>query len=470
MKTLFYILFSILLCVFETHAQDSLRTLNAEEVLNLVRKYHPVARQTNIEIEKTQAEILMARAAFDPILSHYVAQKTFGGTQYYNTSSPEIRIPTWYGIEVSAGLENLNGGRIDPSETLGQTSFVGISIPLAKNLVIDKRRAFLQQAKIYRTMAAVEQRAALNDLLLGAMEAYWQWVQAYQTYKVLSNNVLVNEQRVVLVKKSYFNGERPAIDTLEATAQLQSFQYLQNQEWLNFQNAGLQLSAYLWKSNQEPYYLPESVVPQQGWENETNINQFNLILGNLLETADRTHPDLQLYTYKLDALAIDKKLKFQELLPKIDLKYNQLGKGYNLWNTLGAGPLFENNYQYGLKFEMPLRLSQGRSAYKQAKLKIESTQLDQNQKRLAVGLKVKNYYNDFVNLRKQITLQSGNYDNYRKLVVAEETRFQNGESSLFLINSRENKALEALEKLIELKTKYFKTLYALQWSAGLLGG
>jgi outer membrane protein TolC len=60
------------------------------------------------------------------------------------------------------------------------------------------------------------------------------------------------------------------------------------------------------------------------------------------------------------------------------------------------------------------------------------------------------------------------YENYQLLVKAEETRLLNGESSLFLVNSRENKALEALEKLIDLKTKYFKTIYALQWSAGEL--
>jgi len=45
-----------------------------------------------------------------------------------------------------------------------------------------------------------------------------------------------------------------------------------------------------------------------------------------------------------------------------------------------------------------------------------------------------------------------------------------GNLPFFLINSRENKALEALEKLIELKTKFAKTVYALQGSAGLLGG
>ena len=58
--------------------------------------------------------------------------------------------------------------------------------------------------------------------------------------------------------------------------------------------------------------------------------------------------------------------------------------------------------------------------------------------------------------------------NYENLFLAEEALFQNGESSLFLINSRENKVLENQRKLIELKTRYLKTIYGLQWSSGLL--
>jgi outer membrane protein TolC len=449
-------------------SQDSIRTINAEQLLQLVKKYHPIAKQTTIGIEMAEADVLIARSAFDPILSTYATSKTFDGTNYYNAINPELMIPTWYGIELYSGIENLNGTRTEPSQTIGQTSYIGISIPLAKNLVLDKRRAFLQQAKIFNTMAKVEQSVIINDLLLQAVEAYWLWVKAYQTYVVVKNNVTINEKRLELVRKSYSNGERPAIDTVEALAQLQSFQYLQNQNWVAFQNAGLQLTAFLWKNNNEPYELPETVLPQDGWENETNINNFSLVLNDLLTVAYRNHPDLQLYRYKLDVLAIDKKLKFQDLLPKVNFRYNQLGKGYDILKTSTTGPLFENNFQYGLKFEMPLRLSQGRGAYKQAQLKIQETQLDQNQKRVQIQLKVKSYFNEFINLKNQIALQSSTYENYKKLVKAEETRFFNGESSLFLINSRENKALEALEKLIELKTKYYKTIYALQWSAGLL--
>jgi outer membrane protein TolC len=453
---------------FETNAQDSLKTLNSEQLLQIVRQFHPIVRQANIEVEQAKATILNARSAFDPILSAYVTRKTFDGTNYYDYTSPEIKIPTWYGIEVYAGLENLSGTRLDPTETIGETNYFGVSVPLIKNLVIDKRRAFLKQSKIFVTMAVVEQRSTINDLLMNAIDAYWLWVRAYQTFVVVKNNVIVNEKRLDLVKKSVVNGERPAIDTVEALTQLQSFKYLQNVEWLEFQNAGLQLSAYLWKNNNEPYLLPENVIPQDSWENETNISNFNLEILNLLEIADNNHPDLQVYRYKLDALDIEKRLKFQDLLPKIDFRYNQLGKGYDVLKSTTQFPLFENNYQYGLKFEMPLRLSQGRGDYRKAKLKIEDTKLYQNQKRLQIQIKVKSYYNEFLNLKAQIALQSSNYNNYQQLVSAESVRFFNGESSIFLINSRENKALEALEKLIELKTKYYKTLYALQWSAGLL--
>ena len=461
------IFFLFLLFSFSTQAQDAIKTLNVEQVLQLVRQFHPVARQTAIEIEKSKADITIARAAFDPILSNYIARKTFNGTTYYNDISPEIKIPTWYGIDLFGGLENLSGNRLDPSSTIGKTSYLGINIPLAKNLVIDKRRAFLQQAKIFNTMAEVEQRAIINDLLMDSAEAYWTWVKAYQTYIIVKNNVEINKKRVDFVKKSLINGERAAIDTVEAVAQLQSFQYQENERFLAFQNAGLQLSAYLWKNNNEPYLLPESIVPQDGWENEVNIINFNLSLPDLLNFTE-THPNLQLYNYKLDVLGIDKKLKFQELLPKIDFRYNQLSKGYNLIETATAGPLFQNNFQYGLKMELPLRLSQGRGEYRKAKLKIEEATLDQSQKRLQIQLKIKAYHNEFLNLKGQIALQSSNYSNYQKLVSAEETKLFNGESTLFLINSRENKALEALEKLVELKTKYYKTIYNLQWSAGLL--
>ncbi len=468
MNAVKYIIFlTALLMWMRASAQDSLKTISAQQVMEIVKQFHPVAKQADIFIEKSKAEVIVAKGMFDPFLQNKSAQKTFDGTDYYYYNRPELSIPTWFGVELSAGLEYLSGNRTDPVETKGQTSYLGISVPLAKNLLMDKRRAALQSAKIFRTASTVEKRTILNNLLLDAMNTYWSWVQQYQVYKILTDAVTVNEKRVELVKTAFVLGDRPAIDTTEALTQLQNFELLKSQAWLYFQNTTLELSVFLWTAAAQPYTLPAGIIPADNLQFSTIAAAIVPDLNNLLEAARKNHPELIIYDYKLAVLTVEKKLKFQELLPSVNFQYNQLGKGYDILKT-ATGPLFENNFQYGLSLGIPLRLSQGRGEYRIAKLKITETQLQQSQKQLQVETKVKSYFNELITLKSQVALQEKAYKNYQALQRGEEIRFQAGESSLFLINSRENKTLEALQKLQELKAKYFKVAITLQWAAGLL--
>ena len=468
MQIKYYIFLILFFKLNSLFAQESNNELGVQQVIELVRQFHPIVRQSNIGIETSEANILNAKGNFDPLLNSYLGQKTFNGTNYYNNISTELKIPTWYGMDVYAGVDYLTGNRLDPTMSSGQSSYLGLNVPLVKNLLLDKRRAFLQQAKIYNSMSKADQMILINNILMDAISAYWSWVNAYESYKIIEQNVLINNKRLDLIKKSVLNGERPEIDIVEANTQLQSFEYIKNERWLAFQNAGLSLSAYLWKNSNIPFQLPESVVPQKDWDNELLYSIYDQSLTNLISVANHSHPELVNYNYKLDILKIEKKLKFQELLPKVDFKYNFLTKGYGIHRSLLDASLFQNNYQYGVKMELPLFFSQGRANYKLAKLKIEDTNLDKLQKQRTIELKIKHYYNEYLNLKNQSELQTKNFDNYQKLLNAELIRFQNGESSLFLINSRENKTLEVQEKLIEIKTKYFKSIFALQWSAGVL--
>jgi outer membrane protein TolC len=463
------ILIALLVAGITCKAQEksTTATLSAKQIMEIVKRYHPIAKQADIYIEKAETDITIAKGMFDPVLKNELSQKTFDGTDYYYYNRPELSVPTWFGVEVSTGLENLKGSRTSPEETKGETSFFGISVPLAKNLLMDKRRAALQSAKIYREASEVEKRNMLNNLLMEAMKSYWNWAQQYQVYKIMTNAVAVSKKRMQLVTTAFQLGDRPAIDTTEALTQLQNFELLQSQAWLDFQNAGLDLSVHLWTTETQPYNLPETIIPEDDLQT-TNISAAVIPeLNTLLTAARKNHPELLIYDYKLDVLGIEKKLKFQEVLPTVNFRYNQLGKGYNVLNT-ATGPLFENNFQYGLSVGIPLRLSQGRGEYKKAKLKITETQLQQSQKQLQIENKVKSYYNELVTIKSQIILQERAYKNYYALQRGEETRFQAGESSLFLINARENKTLEALQKLQELKAKFFKTENTLQWAAGNL--
>jgi outer membrane protein TolC len=329
---------------------------------------------------------------------------------------------------------------------------------------MDKRRATLIQAKIFNQMAVQEQRNVINQIIVDAMAAYWNWVKSYRVYETVKQNLKVAVDRQALTKKGFEFGERPAIDTVEAASQQQYFSNIAEAKWLEFQNATLDLSAFLWWENNVPIQIPDQIIPSESLE---SIQGVNFSLADLLDQAMKNHPELQIYSLKISALQVDKRLKFQGLLPKVDLQYNQLALNQTPFFT---APLFENNFQYGLKVEIPLRFSQGRAEYQKAKLKLQDESLFQDQKRRSIEIKIKSYHNEMIALRKQILTQEATNKNLIALVKAEESRFNNGESSLFLINSRENKALEALEKLIELKAKFAKTVYALQGSAGLLGG
>lgn len=457
----------LILCTQALVAQDSVHTLSARQVMEIVKRYHPVALQAGILVEQAKADLVSARGQFDPVFENEAAQKTFEGTAYYSYNRPEISIPTWFGIEVKAGLEYLSGNRTDPVDTKGESSYLGISIPLAKNLLMDKRRAALQSAKIFRQASVAERGNMLNQLMLDALKSYWSWVKEYQLYQVMNEAVAINENRFRWVRSAYQLGDRAAIDTTEVLAQWQQFELLRSQAWLNFQNAGLELSVYLWTAGAQPYELPSNIIPQEPLRDISVMNQPVPVLNELLNAAVSNHPELRLYQYKLQALNIERKLKFQELLPVVNFRYNQLGRGYDVWKT-ATSPYFENNYRYGLSIAVPLRLSQGRGEYKKARLKINYAELELEQKKRQVENKVRSYFNELLALKEQVKWQEQSWRNYLQLQRAEELRFRSGESSLFLVNARETKALEALQKLLELKAKYFVSENTVRWAAGNL--
>ena len=116
-RTLLILFIATTMCRY-SFAQDTLMYLSKDEVLSIVRKYHPVISQAGIRVNRMEAEVLGARGAFDPQVTASGEQKTFSGQQYYSYLNPEIKIPTWYGINLKAGAEEIYGDRLNPERSL----------------------------------------------------------------------------------------------------------------------------------------------------------------------------------------------------------------------------------------------------------------------------------------------------------------------------------------------------------------
>ncbi len=441
------------------------QTLSVNEFMQIVREHHPIVQKANLSIERSEAELLNAKSGFEPVLSTSYADKRLGGIDYYNQLYPQVSIPTWFGIDVSAGLTNLSGQNVDPTMTYGQSSFVGVSIPLLKNLIIDKRRATLQQSKLFLNMSENERDIILNDLLKDALDAYWEWVKAYELQKVVQSMLDLNYTKMDFVRRSFFNGEKAAIDTLESYTQLLFFKSKQLEANNKLVKSKLFLSLFCWKDGQ-PVEIGEAVIPSEDWK-ETTYKDDAFLLSKI-DSISISHPIMKSYALKTDVLDIDKRLKFQQLLPKLDVYYNYLGKNYDFWYTLQSHQYFQDNYQYGLKFELPLLLMKGRADYKIAKIKLEQNAIDLSYKNQELKTKLKALYNQYETQRQQLVIQKSIYENYQYLVKVEQMKLENGESALFFVNSRENKAMESLEKWVEIQVKFHQTRYAILWTAGEL--
>jgi outer membrane protein TolC len=187
----------------------------------------------------------------------------------------------------------------------------------------------------------------------------------------------------------------------------------------------------------------------------------------LINRANLENPSVQSLNIELAALEVERKLKQQSLLPSLNIKANLLNQGYNVMKNF-SGAFLQNNYVWGLQFKIPLFLREGQGSYKQAKLKIAETNYELNAKQWSTANKIRAYYAESILLKEQIAAAQQAYNGYTALLKAENLRFQNGESSLFLLNTRENKVIETAEKLIQLRAKYLKASYGISWAAGSL--
>jgi len=145
------LLIAFLLLGYAAFGQElASKELTYTEFLGYVKKYHPLVKNANLEINKAQANLMMARGGFDPKIEVDFSKKQFKDKEYYSILNSSFKIPTWYGIEIKAGFDNNEGIYLNPENTVpnqGLTS-LGINVPLGQGLFINQRMADVRKAKI----------------------------------------------------------------------------------------------------------------------------------------------------------------------------------------------------------------------------------------------------------------------------------------------------------------------------------
>ncbi len=453
--------FSILIGL-QSHAQDSLMVLVWDDYINWIKAYHPVARQAELQPEFGREEIRAARGNFDPLLYGDWYKKNFRETNYYNVQNAGIFIPTGSGVDFDINYETNTGVFLNPERTVPTSGLVsaGLSVNLGQGLLMDPQRAGLRQAQIFAEATLAEREIILNRLYLDGNVAYWNWLRTYLDRETIREGLELAESRFEFVKKSYQQGEFPALDTLEAFTQVQNRRYQLLEMERRFFEAGQMLSNFLWDAEGRPVHLFETTIP-------TGMPD------DLFESLDKTdirnqalrHPELRSIGFELETLDIERRLRAESLRPILRFKYNFLLE--NIDDASENLGFFRNDYQYGLQFAFPLFLRNARGRLNMTKLRLQETSLVQDNRQVEILNRLEAEFFSYEQYIRQINEFSQNVSALQGLLRGERRRFEVGESSLFIINARENMLIDARIIMNELLTGIEIANARIRWAAGM---
>jgi outer membrane protein TolC len=457
------------------HEADSIyekQAFTLQEFFNQIMLHHPIASQARFMDSLALQDIRMAKGLFDPKIKSGFHYKNFKGTQYYNQLESKLSIPTWFGPDILVGYEQHRGKYLNAeysNAVNGQIS-MGVAVPIGKGLIIDARRTAVKQAELMTTMARAERIKMINKLLFSAAKDYWAWYFAYQNYQAITEILNLAETRYEGIVQEVENGDLAPFDSLKALINFQERKVAQKQAELEYQNAGIIVSNYMWfnegNSPQEavPLELAEEAAPIRDTENLDWLEG----LSEMISFARQNHPEIIKLDMKIRQLEVQQRLNRENLKPQIDVRYNFLNEPTSIGLQTSEGEsVFINDYKLGVDFSFPLFLRKERAKIEQTKIKLEQNFFDRTFTTRTIENDIIAVYNNVLNTNRLIGLQEQMVNNYTNLLQGEVTKFDNGESSLFLINTRETELMNAKIKLYKLQTTLEKEKINLLYKTGL---
>ncbi|MEM9546613.1 MAG: TolC family protein [Bacteroidota bacterium] len=424
--------------------------LSFDDYMDRVREHHPVTYQADLLSDMAASTKRIARGGFDPKIEGSFDHKSFNETNYYALSQGALKVPTWYGVDLKAGYDRSSGQYFNNSDFLPSRGLwnLGISVPLGKGFVIDERRAALQRADIYRNETDQERIIMVNQVLYDAATNYLNWQVAWEFYQIALEGQELATLRFEGTKVSYQNGDVPAIDTLESFISLQSRQLDFQKAVQDLENTVLGLNNFLWEDGVIPLEVDRSTRPSPMEMDmmSRSVDSLSLVQDIWLVT----HPELLLYDYKIDNLNLDQRLAREELKPDLRVQYNPLV-------AVAEDALFDqfssNNFKLGVNLSYPILQRKERGKIALNDLKIRDTEFERTLKNQDLSVKLDTYRNNINQTQDQLTLIVATVENYNRMLIAENRKFQIGESSIFLVNTRENKYLESRYKRVDASRK-----------------
>ncbi len=426
-------------------------TLTLVQFQDIVFNHHPLIKSANLNSEIAEAYLIKGEGILDPKFYSNFDGKQFKEQNYFRRWNNELKIPTKYPVDISLGYENNSGDFLNSENFLPTNGLVSgtLNISLLRGLLFDEQRFALRESELLAGKSEIERELVIRNVIIESINAYVEWSTAFGELEILESYLGRVTERHEFVKQLFENGDKPALDTIESRINLNTATKDKINATEKLWRKKQKLSMFLWSNASEPLALSETVVPQ-----DIAMITDDLLV-NTFAISQNWHADpiIRKKQIELEQVNLENRLEREQLKPQLDLKLNSL---VNLGDNDLAVNYSVNDYKLGAALVVPIRNRKSRGQIRLNEALIAQNELNQEY----YLSELQNMYNMLSRTeelnREALLVSEEKVENSKLLYAAEQIKFGIGESSVFLLNSRERKLLEA-------ETEYLKNLKALSY-------
>lgn len=431
--------------------------LRLDAFLDQMLRTSPAARMLRLENDRALAALLDARGEFDPYLTSGYEYKTQGDKDKLNVLQSGVTLPLDLPASPSLTLDYRRGlgSSVDPSvftSRLGETRF-GISISPLQGLTTNKRRASLNKARLEPRRADALQAQGRNRLLLDATEAFWTWVEARRILQINRELMALATRRRDLVVRQARAGETAAVDSVEAELAVVSREGKVAAAQRKADQARVKLSVYIWNGDGTPHSVRYDPPPLPALPTMTDS-------AKAVAMALSQRPELREIALKEQQMQIEQRLTRERLRP--DLKLEAQVVSYD------DSPFDVNDVKLGFKIDQPLFFRSGRSEAERTEIEAQALRFKEDLARRKVRADVDAALVALRQSRRRVSAAERRVELARRLQQAERRRFELGESTLFLVNQREQAFAEARVERVSAQVDVLQAHASVRWATGTI--
>lgn len=429
------------------------------------RDHHPSVAAAGARLDSAEARIESARGGFDLGLSAKGGADPVGKyLEGFGVIGVEQATTLW-GLRVSGGWRQgvdwpLYKG--DDVTAEGGEFFLEAVLPLWRDRDIDSRRYKLAAAALKRDGEAIKFRLKLIDASAKALMTYWKVLQ-----RAWELDVARRLENLAVVRQTQLDG-RVASGALPTIARVDNDRLLLARRArvakarASLAKAEAELAAHRLAPAADvalpaagPLPLPSLDLPRAEKREQ------------LLEEALDARPDLALIGQIRQSLALDLRMAENALGPKLDLRlFASQDVGRKRPIGLGIDAAVETEVGLGLEFALPVQQRAARGEMAALSAELAALELDETFLRNQIEATLLGMFAELEALLETVELERGAYLAAVRLEEAERRAFELGQSTLVVVNIREEATAEAALKLVAARVGALSAAAAIQAFVG----